>query len=103
MTGDGLVAALLLCDALEGRTLEEAVSVLRPLPQVKRNVTVRTRLIPPELRAEIDALGRETAAGCSSARQGQSRSIRVLAEAKTLAEAENLCGTIAALVSRELG
>ena len=57
VTGDGLVAALLLCDALEGRTLEEAVSVLRPMPQVKRNVTVRTRVIPPALRAEIDALG----------------------------------------------
>ena len=29
--------------------------------------------------------------------------VRVLAEAETLAKAENLCGTIAALVARELG
>src|SRR5918994_6806494 len=50
VTGDGLVAALLLCRALGGRTLEEAVSVLTPMPQVKRNVAVRTRVIPPELR-----------------------------------------------------
>ena len=103
VTGDGLVAALLLCDALEGRTLEEAVSVLRPMPQVKRNVPVRTREIPPELRAEIDALGAGNGGRVLVRPSGTEPVVRVLAEAKTLAEAENLCGTIAALVSRELG
>ena len=103
VTGDGLVAALLLCDALEGRTLEEAVSVLQPMPQVKRNVTVRTRVIPPELRAEIDALGAGNGGRVLVRPSGTEPVVRVLAEAKTLAEAENLCGTIAALVSRELG
>jgi phosphoglucosamine mutase len=103
VTGDGLVAALLLCDALEGRTLEEAVSVLTPMPQVKRNVSVRTRVIPPELRAEIDALGTGNGGRVLVRPSGTEPVVRVLAEAKTLAEAENLCGTIAALVSRELG
>ena len=103
VTGDGLVAALLLCDALQGRTLEEAVSVLEPMPQVKRNVAVRTREIPAELRAEIDALGAGNGGRVLVRPSGTEPVVRVLAEAKTLAEAENLCGTIAALVSRELG
>src|SRR5213082_547127 len=33
VTGDGLAAALLLCDALRGRTLGEAASVMPRLPQ----------------------------------------------------------------------
>ncbi|HYZ19449.1 MAG TPA: phosphoglucosamine mutase, partial [Gaiellaceae bacterium] len=40
VTGDGLAAALLLCGALRGRTLREAVSVLRRYPQAKENVPV---------------------------------------------------------------
>ena len=46
VTGDGLVAALLLCAALDGRTLEEAVSVLELMPQALENVPVRTKEIP---------------------------------------------------------
>src|SRR5204863_2579554 len=38
VTGDGLAAALLLCGALEGRTLAEAASVLPRYPQAKENV-----------------------------------------------------------------
>jgi phosphoglucosamine mutase len=103
VTGDGLVAALLLCAALEGRTLEEAASVLRPMPQVKRDVPVRSREIPPELRAEIDALGTGNGGRVLVRPSGTEPVVRVLAEAKTLAEAENLCGRIASLVARELG
>jgi phosphoglucosamine mutase len=103
VTGDGLVAALLLCAALEGRTLEEAVSVLERMPQVKRNVPVRTREIPASLRAEIDRVGAGNGGRVLVRPSGTEPVVRVLAEAETLAEAENLCGTIAALVARELG
>ena len=54
VTGDGLVAALLLCAALDGRTLEEAVSVLELMPQALENVPAKEI---PELRAQIDAIG----------------------------------------------
>ncbi|MEX2647354.1 MAG: phosphoglucosamine mutase, partial [Gaiellaceae bacterium] len=56
VAGDGLVAGLLLCRALAGRTLSEAAAVLEKYPQARVNVPVRDKRIPPELRAEIDAL-----------------------------------------------
>ena len=72
VTGDGLAAALLLCGALEGRTLAEAVSVMAKFPQVKENVRVRTK----ECRRTF--AGRSTAwvraDGCSCGRPGPSPS-----------------------------
>jgi phosphoglucosamine mutase len=100
VTGDGLVAALLLCDAIRGRTLAEAAAEMPHYPQVQRNVPVRTKEISPGLRAEIDAFegGRVLVRP-----SGTEPVVRVLAEAETLEKAENLCGTISALVARELG
>jgi phosphoglucosamine mutase len=100
VTGDGLVAALLLCDAIRGRTLAEAAAEMPRYPQVQRNVPVRTKEISPDLRAEIDAFegGRVLVRP-----SGTEPVVRVLAEAETLEKAENLCGTISALVARELG
>ena len=103
VTGDGLVAALLLCAALEGRTLEQAASVLERMPQVRRNVPVRTKEIPAALRNQIDRLGAGDGGRVLVRPSGTEPVVRVLAEAETLPEAENLCGTIAALVARELG
>jgi phosphoglucosamine mutase len=101
VTGDGLAAALLLCGALEGRTLAEAVSVMAKFPQVKENVRVRTKDVSPELRREIDRLG---ASGRVLVRpSGTEPVVRVLAEAESRQEAEKLCASIAALVRRELG
>ena len=40
VTGDGLAAALLLCDAVRGRTLAEAVAVMPRYAQAKENVRV---------------------------------------------------------------
>ena len=103
VTGDGLVAALLLCAALEGRTLEQAVSVLERMPQVKRDVRVRTKVIPAALREEIDRHGAGNGGRVLVRASGTEPVVRVLAEAETLPEAENLCGTIASLVARQLG
>ena len=101
VTGDGLAAALLLCAALEGRTLADAAAAMKKLPQAKRNVRVRTKEIPSDLRGRIEDLGR---GGRVLVRpSGTEPVVRVLAEAETLAEAEILCGTITALVTRELG
>ena len=105
VTGDGLAAALLLCGALGGRTLEEAASVMPRYPQARANIRVARHELTPALVEEVKRLNQEL--------EGQGRVlvrpsgtepvIRVLAEAETAAQAEETCGTISALVSRELG
>src|SRR5207248_3123897 len=105
VTGDGLAAALALCGALEGRTLEEAAAVMPRYPQAKENVHVGRRVVSDavqeevaRLNAKLDGRGRVLVRP-----SGTEPVIRVLAEAPDEAEAANLCGTIAALVRRELG
>ena len=108
VTGDGLVAALLLCSALHGRPLAEVAAVMPRFPQAKENVPVanhgRGRLnsaIEEEvarLNAKLGDRGRVLVRP-----SGTEPVIRVLAEAESGQEAETLCARIAALVRRELG
>jgi phosphoglucosamine mutase len=105
VTGDGLASALLLCRALEGRALAEAAAVMPKYPQVKENFPARGRKPSEELlrevervNAELDGRGRVLVR-----RSGTESLIRVLAEAETQAEAEQLSARIGALVRRELG
>jgi phosphoglucosamine mutase len=105
VTGDGLAAALLLCAALKGRTLREAVSMMSRYPQVQENVTVATKILPPGLLAEIERMNEELAErGRILVRpSGTEPVVRVLTEARDFQEATRLCGTISNLVRRELG
>ena len=105
VTGDGLVAALLLCRALRGRSLTEAASVMDRYPQARRNVPVRNRELSDDLRHEVDRINRMLSGrGRVLVRpSGTERVIRVLAEAETDEEAEELCASITALVQQELG
>jgi phosphoglucosamine mutase len=105
VTGDGLAAALLLCAALSGRTLAEAAAAMPLFPQVRKNVPVARREVPPAVLEEARRLNRELAGtGRVLVRpSGTEPVIRVLAEAETMEEAGRLCGRILALVSRELG
>jgi phosphoglucosamine mutase len=105
VTGDGLAAALLLCAALEGHSLERAAAVLRRLPQAKENITVGRKDLSRALLAEVERLNtRLDGKGRVLVRpSGTEPVIRVLAEAETRSEAEEACGTISALVRRELG
>lgn len=105
VTGDGLAAALLLCDATRGRTLSEAAAVMPRYAQVKENVRVTRREVPSaalavaeQLNQELDGAGRVLVRA-----SGTEPVIRVLAEAETEAVARELCGRIAQLVQRELG
>jgi len=106
VTGDGLASALLLCDALQGRTLAEAAAVMAPYPQAKQNLPRLGRGPLPEallerleaVNGELDGNGRVLVRP-----SGTEPLVRVLAEAPTQEEAEALCARIAALVNQELG
>jgi phosphoglucosamine mutase len=107
VTGDGLAAALLVCRALEGRSLAEAAAVMPRYAQVKENIPVTSGRVtfPAELRAEIDRMNAELdgAARILVRPSGTEPLLRVLAEASDHDEAARLCARIATLVRRELG
>jgi phosphoglucosamine mutase len=105
VTGDGLAAALLLCDAVRGRTLKEAAAVMPLYAQAKENVRVSRRDVPQAALAEAERLNAELdGAGRVLVRaSGTEPLIRVLGEAETAEKALQYCARIAALVLRELG
>jgi phosphoglucosamine mutase len=107
VTGDGLVAGLLLCRALRdrGRPLAELAGEMPRFPQVKENVPVRSKALPASLHAEVARLVEEIdGRGRALVRpSGTEPVVRILAEAETEEKARRLCGTIRALVTRELG
>ncbi len=105
VTGDGLAAAMLLCAALDGRTLAEAAAVLPRYPQAKENVRVATKDLSDDLFAEIERVNDELdGSGRILVRaSGTEPVVRVLAEAENPRKAQELCARITALVTRELG
>ena len=107
VSGDGLVASLLLCRAVleQGRPLADLAAVLPLYPQAKENVRVRNKEIPASVLDEAARLSEELAGrGRVLVRpSGTEPVVRVLAEAETEEEARRLCGTIRTLVQRELG
>jgi phosphoglucosamine mutase len=104
VTGDGLAAALLLCSALGGRTLAEAAAVMPRYAQVKRNLQIEGRL-PKSAIVEAERLNVELdgRARVLVRPSGTEPVVRLLAEAATLEEAEDLCGRIETQVRQKLG
>jgi phosphoglucosamine mutase len=107
VTGDGLAAALLLCRAVveRDRPLAELASAFERFPQVMENVPVRSKALPgaileeaARINEELDGRGRVLVRP-----SGTEPVVRVLAEAETAPEAQELCGRIVRLVQRELG
>jgi phosphoglucosamine mutase len=106
VTGDGLAAALLLCDAVRATSLAEAAAVMTQYPQAKQNLPRRGRgPLPQSLLAAVDRVNDElNGDGRVLVRpSGTEPLVRVLAEAPTKEESEALCGTIVKLVREELG
>ena len=90
VTGDGLAAALLLCGALDGRTLAEAAAVMPRFPQVKENVRVDAReLLAGARSTEVERLERRARGTRPRPRPAVRHRAgrRVLAEAETEEEA----------------
>jgi phosphoglucosamine mutase len=105
-TGDGVAAALLTLRALGGASLADARPMER-LPQVLRNVEVGDRdeaAASPELAVAVE---RENEALADRGRvfvraSGTEPLLRVMVEAPTEDEADEVCGRLVALVKGEL-
>jgi phosphoglucosamine mutase len=105
-TGDGIAAALLTLEALGGRDLGER-DAMEKLPQRLVNVRVRDRDALAHAH-EVDAAVR----GAEEQLSGRGRVlvrpsgteplVRVMVEAPTEHEADEVCGRLVALVQREL-
>ena len=106
VTGDGLVAGLLLCRALAGRKPSEAVAVMPRFPQVMRNLPRTGRgALPDDLLAAVEEVnaGLDGSGRVLVRPSGTEPVVRVLAEAETAEAAEDLCARVADLVTHELG
>jgi phosphoglucosamine mutase len=105
VTGDGLAAALLLCAALRGRPLSDVAAVMPKYPQARENVRVARKELSRAIKEEVERLNaRLDGRGRVLVRpSGTEPVVRVLAEAETDEKTSDLCGSIAALVKRELG
>jgi len=106
-TGDGIASALLTLEALGGRDLSER-DAMSKLPQRLVNVPVRDRGAlerAKELDAAVGAAERELVGrGRVLVRSsGTEPLVRVMVEAPTDEEAEEVCRRLAAVVERELG
>jgi phosphoglucosamine mutase len=105
-TGDGIASALLTLEALAGRDLHER-DAMSKLPQRLVNVRVRDRgalqdaqTVDAAVRAaELELAGRGRVLVRPS---GTEPLVRVMVEAPTDEEAEQLCDRLVALVEREL-
>jgi phosphoglucosamine mutase len=106
-TGDGIAAALMVLGALEGRDLSQA-AVMEKLPQELVNVAVPDRdavmnSAPVteaihEAEQELDGRGRILVRP-----SGTEPLIRIMVEAPTGEEAEQICARLAGLVENEVG
>jgi phosphoglucosamine mutase len=105
VTGDGLPAALMLCAALEGRSLAEAAGALERYAQCKENVRVASKEITRPVRDAVEQANAELGDGgrVLVRPSGTEPIIRVLVEARDGEKAQKACATIAALVESELG
>jgi phosphoglucosamine mutase len=106
VTGDGLAAALLLCESVRGTSLAEAAAAMTRFPQVKQNLPRAAR--GPLPRSLLDAIDRVNDELNGDGRvlvrpSGTEPVVRVLAEAPTEEESEDLCGRVVRLVQEELG
>jgi phosphoglucosamine mutase len=106
-TGDGIASALLTLEALGGRDLSER-DAMSKLPQRLVNVRVRDRGALEHAHA-VDAAVHAAAAELAGRGRvlvrpsGTEPLVRVMVEAPTDEEAEEVCGRLVALVERELG
>jgi phosphoglucosamine mutase len=106
-TGDGIAGALLTLEALAGRDLAER-DAMQKLPQRLVNIRVRERgalQSATEVNEAVSAAGKalEGRGRVLVRPSGTEPLVRVMVEAPTVDETDEVCGRLAALVQRELG
>jgi phosphoglucosamine mutase len=106
-TGDGIAGALLTLEALAGRDLSER-DAMEKLPQRLVNVRVRDREALASAQGVNDAVGAADAELEGRGRvlvrpSGTEPLVRVMVEAPTDEEADEVCARLVALVEHELG
>ena len=106
-TGDGIAGALLTLEALAGRDLVER-DAMQKLPQRLVNIRVRERgalQSATEVNEAVSAAGKalEGRGRVLVRPSGTEPLVRVMVEAPTVDETDEVCGRLAALVQRELG
>ncbi len=106
-TGDGIAGALLTLEALAGRDLAER-DAMQKLPQRLVNIRVRERGAlesATEVNEAVSAAGKalEGRGRVLVRPSGTEPLVRVMVEAPTEDETDEVCGRLAALVQRELG
>ena len=106
-TGDGVAGALLTLEALAGRDLSERDAMAK-LPQRLVNVHVRDRGALEGAREVHDAVSAADDALKGRGRvlvrpSGTEPLVRVMVEAPTDEEAEEVCARLVSLLARELG
>jgi phosphoglucosamine mutase len=106
-TGDGIAGALLTLEALAGRDLSER-DAMEKLPQRLVNVRVRDREALASAQGVNDAVGAADAELEGRGRvlvrpSGTEPLVRVMVEAPTDEEADEVCSRLVALVQQELG
>jgi phosphoglucosamine mutase len=106
-TGDGIASALLTLEALAGGDLSERHAMAK-LPQRLVNVRVRDRGALERAEEVGDAVSAAEQALAGRGRvlvrsSGTEPLVRVMVEAPTEQEAQEVCGRLVALVERELG
>jgi phosphoglucosamine mutase len=109
-TGDGLATTLLLMQALHerGQTLAEAATVMRRLPQKLVNIRVRDREALEGATAVWQAVEEESARLGDAGRvlvrpSGTEPLVRIMAEAPTIAECDDVCERLTHVVTEQLG
>ncbi len=105
-SGDGIASALLALEALDGAPLSER-DAMHKLPQRLVNVRVRDRGALERADTVTDAVRAADAALSGRGRvlvrpSGTEPLVRVMVEAPTDEEAEQVCASLVALVEREL-
>jgi phosphoglucosamine mutase len=106
-SGDGIAAALLMLQALDGRDAAEA-KAFEKLPQSLVNVTVANRDALPQSAPVREAVEAESAALEGRGRvlvrpSGTEPVVRVMVEAPAQEECESIGSRLVAVVERELG
>ena len=105
-SGDGIAAALLALEALDGGDLADRAAMAK-LPQLLVNVRVGDRRALDRSTAVADAVGRETRALEGRGRvlvrpSGTEPVVRVMVEAPTVEETHEVCRRLAGLIEVEL-